>query len=100
LNALIHTLNQRQHTRVVLGKEVTVEGSLSKALKLPELLKQIESIQVIKRDKARQRFFEIWPTFSSETRQQTLDYCGWYDVNNLAWDDPRSNKLSTIIKKE
>lgn len=100
LTALIHVLNKRQHTRLVMGKEIVVGGSLSKALKLPDLLKQITSTQSNKRDLARQRFFDIWPTFSSDTRQQTLDHCGWYEVSELSWDDPRSNRQSNLADKE
>lgn len=96
VDALIHVLNQRRHTRVVLGEEVIVEGSLSKALKLPELLKQLRSKQEKRRLVAEERFCVIWETLSEDTKQQALDHIGWYAPNELNWDDPRSNRKPSI----
>ena len=77
LESLIYVLNQRTHTRVVMGKNIVVGGSLAKALKLPELLKQIQSVQALKKQAAVERFQEIWPTLSLPTRTQALKKCGW-----------------------
>ncbi len=96
LTALIHVLNQRKHVRVIMGKEVLVEGSLSKALKLPELLKQINSVHRAKQDKAILQFIEIWPTLSETTRELSINALGWYEPNDLEWDDPRSNKKTRL----
>ncbi len=93
---LIAVLNKRKHTRLVLGHEVTVDGSLSKALKLPELLKQLKSKQELKRQAAYDRLHMIWSTLSDETKHQTLDELGWYSPSDLAWDDPRSNRNPVI----
>ncbi|MCK5880900.1 MAG: hypothetical protein KAG18_03430, partial [Sinobacterium sp.] len=90
LESLIKVLDQRRHTRVVMGKEIIVGGTLSKALKLPELLKQTRSIQSAKREQALERFVDIWPTFSAKTRQLSLAKCDWYNPEDDEDDEPSS----------
>ncbi len=97
--ALQQVLNSRTHKHTHLGEEIIVEGSLSKALKLPEIIKFLESNEN-KRHQARARLDDIWWTLSETTRQRAMELAEIYEPDKLDWDDPRSNRYPSFTEKE
>ena len=89
-------LDARLHKRQHLGEEVLVKGSLSKALKLPELIKKLSSKRPVSRQQARDAFDVLWFSLSEDTKNKTLLAFGAYDPKALDWEDPRSNKKPII----
>lgn len=100
LELSIGVLNKRTHKRIVLGEEITVPGSLSVALNLPTLLSRMKSRHKNRQTDARNKFIDIWPSLSDETRSQVLNQINWYESNKLPWDDPRSNRKFTHLKDD
>lgn len=92
-DALIRVLDARVHRRIHLGKEVFVKGTLSNALKLPQLHAQLQTKQAKRRDAAKEAFAAIWQTLSEKTQIKTFDCVNWHDPKTLPWDDPRSNRF-------
>ncbi|NRB42690.1 MAG: hypothetical protein HRU20_30180 [Pseudomonadales bacterium] len=97
--ALQMVLDARTHKHNHLGEEVIVKGSLSKALKLPELIKHLSSTTK-KRESARERLSEIWYTLSSATCERSLKLAGVYEPRELSWEDPRSNRHPSLSTDE
>lgn len=97
VNVLEQVLNSRKHVRMHLGEEVTVPGTLSKALKLPELIKKMVRYKNTNFEPYHGQLEGIWISLSEDTRTQVLGNLGVYDVENMAWDDPRSNRKSALL---
>ena len=95
-NALLFVLDARTHKHNHLGQEIIVKGSLSKALKLPDIISQLASTTK-KRESARDRFVDIWYTLSSLTCDRAMEKAGIYQPKDLDWDDPRSNRHPNVI---
>lgn len=90
---LIRVLDSRLHRRVHLGEEIWVKGSLSQALHLPEILKQLHSKQLKRQQAAIQQLASVWYSLSLRTRLKVAERMHWYDPKTLQWDDPRSNRM-------
>ena len=95
--ALESVLDKRTHKHNHLGDEIVVKGSLSKALKLPDLIKHLASTEK-KRLLAKERLSEIWYSLSANTRAKAFDAAGLYEPKALDWDDPRSNRKPIITE--
>ncbi len=94
--ALQQVLDSRTHKRVYLGDEITVKGSLSKALKLPDIIRALDSPQHERQNKAQDALAELWATLSPNTQQHTLEKLNWYEPKDLNWEDPRSNRRPAL----
>ena len=97
--ALQLVLNARTHKHTHLGEEIIVKGSLSKALKLPEIIKHLDASES-KRIKARAKLDDVWWSLSDNTRQRALEAAEIYQPNDLDWDDPRSNRYHNFVDKK
>nr|WP_104415573.1 hypothetical protein [Marinobacter persicus] len=89
-------LAARTHRRKVMGQEVEVPGQLGEALKLPTITRRLNSKQQRQRELGLEAFEALWPTLSGHTRQQVLDAIGWYDPDELDWEDKRSNRRPVV----
>ena len=98
--AIEAALNRRRHHHIIMGENVVVQGSLAKALKLPELIKKLRSPQAIKRDLAAEQLESIWQSLSQATQEHVKQELNWYDPKDLTWDDPRSNRNPTLTKQK
>ncbi|MFE8070942.1 hypothetical protein QQM79_07765 [Marinobacteraceae bacterium S3BR75-40.1] len=96
--ALSEVLAQRTHRKKVLGQEVVVPGQLGQALGLPVIINQLQGKTEARRQKGLEAFEELWTTLSVYTRRKVLDAIGWYDPEELDWDDPRSNRRPRITE--
>ncbi|WP_404368549.1 hypothetical protein [Marinobacter sp.] len=90
--ALDRILASRMHRRKVMGQEVLVPGQLGQALRLPLLLRRLQSRQLRQREKGLEDFNALWETLSGPTRRRVLDALGRYDPQALSWEDKRSNR--------
>ena len=97
--AIVDVLDSRTHKRIHLGDPVTVKGSLSKALKLPDIQRRLDSTHSDRQLSGKNMLAELWETLSPETQAKTLNQLDWYDPKSLSWDDPRSNRYPDLIKK-
>jgi hypothetical protein len=92
-------LDSRTHKRVYLGDEITVKGSLSKALKLPEIIRALQSPHLSARPVHKmpwQNYGQPCRPLHRNTRWKNLTGT---NPKSLSWDDPRSNRrppLGTI----
>lgn len=89
---LRRVLASRTHRRKVLGQEVLVPGQLGEALHLPRIIYQLQSKQQKQRGLGLNGLHELWPTLSITTREKVLNAIGWYNPNELDWEDKRSNR--------
>ena len=92
VNALEDVLDSRTHKRDHLGEEIIVKGSLSKALKIPELKRTLSRSNDALQKQGLEQLSTLWTTLSDSTKQATLDKSGLYEPNELNWDDSRSNR--------
>ena len=90
--ALDRILASRMHRRKVMGQEVLIPGQLGQALRLPLLLRRLQSRQLRQREKGLEDFLALWETLSGPTQRKVLDALGWYDPESLSWEDKRSNR--------
>jgi len=90
--ALEKVLASRRHRKTVLGQPVMVPGQLGFALKLPQMIRGLESRSHSRRQDALERFQALWETLSDSSREQVREALGWYDPRELDWDDRRSNR--------
>ncbi|MBR9871928.1 MAG: hypothetical protein GYB26_12400 [Gammaproteobacteria bacterium] len=97
---LRRVLAARMHRRKVMGQEVLVPGQLGEALQLPKIINRLNSKQQRYREMGLNDFQELWPTLSARTREKVLEAIGWYDPNELDWDDKRSNRRPVIDPKD
>ncbi|OZG72029.1 hypothetical protein BTA51_18080 [Hahella sp. CCB-MM4] len=94
--ALQQVLAARTHRKKIWGQEIVVPGQLGEALKLPTIVSQLSGKIAKRRDKGLEQFKELWDTLSDSTRREVLTVIGWYDPEDLDWDDKRSNRRPTI----
>ncbi len=90
--ALAGTLARRTHIRVIYGEEQRVSGSLGQAVNLPGITYRLESRSTKQRERGLAEFRALWDTLSAPTCNSVLDQMGWYDPNELQWEDQRSNR--------
>ena len=90
--ALEQTLDERTHKRDYLGEAIIVKGSLSKALKLPEIKRTLARQSHDLQQQGIDQLTTLWLTLSEPTRKNTLNRAGLYEPEELSWDDPRSNR--------
>ena len=86
-------LAQRTHQKKVMGQIVTVSGQLGSALKLDQIINQLNGKTRTRKANGLVAFIELWETLSERTRNQVLKRVGWYNPEELDWDDKRSNRL-------
>lgn len=92
LDGIEQVLDNRMHKRKVMGEDVLVKGSLSKALRIPEIRRKLASRNSTRQHKGTLALAELWATLSPVTQQSVLALISWYDPSTLEWDDPRSNR--------
>lgn len=92
VKALQQVLARRTHRRKYLGQEVMVPGQLGNALRLPAIAEQLQSKTAPRRERGLEAFQCLWPTLSPGTQDQVLALIGWYDPEELSWEDKRSNR--------
>lgn len=90
--ALEITLARRTHKKVIFGEERRVSGTLGKAVNLPGIRKRLESRITKQRDRGLVDFQALWDSLSFATCNSVLKAIGWYNPDELAWDDKRSNR--------
>lgn len=98
--ALTQVLAGRTHKRKVLGQVLTVPGQLGSALKVPTLISQLQSKVSTRRNQGLDGFQQLWDTLSEPTRREVLNLIGWYDPEQLDWDDKRSNRRPIKIDSD
>lgn len=89
-------LRARRHRKVHLGEEVWVQGKLSDALGLPKIIRQLSSKVAQRREQGLLAFQELWPTLSDSSRKKVEKAIGWYEAEELDWDDKRSNRRANL----
>lgn len=92
VNALEQVLDSRTHKREHLGEEIIVKGSLSKALKIPELKRTLSRKNIEIQQQGMDDLLVLWSTLSEQTKQSSLNIAGLYEPKQLHWDDLRSNR--------
>lgn len=95
--ALTAVLEKRTHRRKVMGQVVVVPGQLGGALKLPDITARLHGKTEPRRQSGLEAFRNLWDTLSAPTREEVLHMIGWYDPEDLDWDDKRSNRKPTNI---
>ncbi len=90
--ALKIILASRIHRKKVLGQEVIVPGQLGEALQLPRITARLQSRQQRQRDQGLEDFTALWQTLSTTTKANVFRAMGWYDPQDLDWEDKRSNR--------
>ncbi|MBK8973954.1 MAG: hypothetical protein IPM37_22275 [Hahellaceae bacterium] len=98
--ALTRVLAGRTHKRKVLGQVLTVPGQLGSALKVPTIISQLQSKVSNRRQHGLDSFQQLWDTLSEATRNEVLNLIGWYDPEQLDWDDKRSNRRPIKIETD
>ena len=83
---------RRTHKRKFMGQIFDVPGQLGEALRLPAIIDKLNSKSGKRRQAGLDEFQHLWSTLSESTKEQTLQDIGWYDPQELAWDDKRSNR--------
>ncbi len=91
-SALQYILAKRTHRKKVLGQEVIVPGQLGEALRLPLIIKRLQSRQIRQREQGVDDFSALWLTLSVTTQKRVRQVLDWYDPQDLDWDDKRSNR--------
>ena len=97
--ALQQVLEQRTHRRKYLGQVYTVPGKLGEALNLPKILSRLGSKVASRRQAGLEEFEELWATLSAATQNKVLEAIDWYDPEQLNWDDKRSNRRPSPVRK-
>lgn len=94
--ALKTVLSRRTHRKKYLGEEVLLPSTLGEAVNLPKITAALQGRGINQRQKGLEDFQSLWPTMSEDTRNRVLSMIGWYEVEDLEWDDRRSNKRPKI----
>lgn len=84
-------LAARTHRKKILGQIQVIPGQLGGAIGLPAIVTKLQSKQYQRRNLGLSDFNALWITLSEETRTRVLEGIGWYDPEELDWDDKRSN---------
>lgn len=90
-DALEAVFAARTHKRKHLGQIITVPGKLGEAVKLPSIIAKLNSRVGKRQESGLEDFQFLWDTLSESTRQAVLEAIGWYQPDELEWDDKRSN---------
>jgi len=93
---LQQVLAARTHKKKMWGHEIIVPGQLGEALKLPMIISKLSSKVARRREQGLDQFRDLWDTLSFSTRKDVLTHIGWYDPEDLDWEDKRSNKRSSL----
>ncbi len=93
---LQQVLAARTHKKKIWGQEIIVPGQLGEALKLPTIISRLSSKVSKRRDRGLEQFRDLWDTLSYSTRKDVLTHIGWYDPNDLDWEDKRSNRRPSL----
>jgi hypothetical protein len=88
---LQRVLAARTHRKKVLGQIHLIPGQLGAAIGLPTIISKMQSKQAQRRADGLAAFNTLWVTLSKQTRRRVLDAIGWYDPEELDWEDKRSN---------
>lgn len=96
-DALTEVLRRRTHRRKVMGQILVIPGQLGEALRLPDIISRLHGKTQPRRLAGLDAFRNLWETLSAPTRQEVLEIMGWYDPEDLDWDDKRSNRRPTEI---
>lgn len=91
-DTLIKVLDSRLHRRVHMGETIWVKGSLSQALKLPDIRRRLHMQSEARQQQAKNSLNHVWHSLSDTTRDNVLKELEWYAPEHLDWDDPRSNR--------
>lgn len=91
---------RRTHRRKFMGQVYVVPGRLGEALRLPSIVERLQSKSTKRRQSGLADFQNLWATLSETTRQQALRDVGWYDPEELPWDDQRSNRRPWLPKDQ
>jgi len=83
---------RRTHRRKFMGQVVIVPGQLGDALRLPHIIEKLQSKSGKRRQSGLEAFQTLWDTLSESTREQALREIGWYNPQELDWEDQRSNR--------
>jgi len=97
-HALQQVFSRRTHRRKFMGQLVIVPGQLGEALRLPSIIGRLQSKSAKRRQAGLEAFQHLWTTLSEATREQALQDMGWYDPQDLHWEDVRSNRRPSIQK--
>ena len=93
---LQQVLAARTHKKKMWGHEIIVPGQLGEALKLPTIIARLSSKVAKRRDQGLDQFRDLWDTLSFSTRKEVLTHIGWYDPEDLDWEDKRSNRRPSL----
>ena len=96
--SLQQVFSRRTHRRKFMGQLVIVPGQLGEALRLPSIIGRLQSKSAKRRQAGLEAFQHLWTTLSETTREQALQDMGWYDPQDLHWEDVRSNRRPSIQK--
>jgi hypothetical protein len=88
----------RTHRRKYLGQEFMMPGQLGEALGLPRIITSLQSKSIRRRKQGLEHFQSLWSTISDHSKQRVLENIGWYDPEQLDWEDRRSNRRPTLSK--
>ncbi len=91
-DALRIVLERRTHRRKYLGEEIFLPSKLGDAVNLPKITSLLKGRGLNQREKGLNDFQDLWPTLSESTRNTVLEMIGWYRLEDLEWDDIRSNR--------
>lgn len=89
---------RRTHKRKFMGQVFIVPGQLGDALRLPSIVEKLQSKSAKRRRDGLEAFQNLWSTLSDITKEQALRDIGWYDPQELPWDDKRSNRRPLFHK--
>jgi hypothetical protein len=78
------------------GETILSPSKLGIDLGLPKILKRLNSKTISQKEKGLEDFQNIWMSLSAPTRTQVEESIGWYEPENLDWDDIRSNRRPKI----
>lgn len=90
--ALKKIFARRTHVVLVLGEERRIPGTLGNAVNLPSITRRLEHRSAKQREQALEEFKALWNTLSAVTRNSVSEVIGWYEPEELTWDDKRSNR--------
>jgi len=85
-------LAARTHRKKIMGEIHVIPGTLGEAIRLPQIIHQLESRSTTQRNRGLENFRVLWQTLSEPTRREIEEFLGWYEPHELDWDDPRSNR--------
>ncbi len=100
VTALKIALERRTHRRKYLGEVYQLPSTLGDVVNLPRITALLKSRSLSRREQGLEEFTYLWSTLSAATRELVLKEVGWYDHQDLDWDDKRSNRKPDHKTKE